>query len=218
MTTESAPIQSPVRRIRNRDLRQKLLLDAATEVFRETGYDGATTKEIANRADCSESLLFRYFVDKRGVFEAVLSRDNEQLQRLIEDRLNEMVPATLEEYLEKLFLWRIEQIWAKDSFAKGSFMGIGIRQALFDQHVARKVVRPLHRSRTSRIAERIRHYQEQGQVRADVDPADFAEVATATINYLSNFAPILYGTNRKRTVELARAAIGYLLGGIRPSA
>ncbi|MGV0791493.1 TetR/AcrR family transcriptional regulator [Mycolicibacterium sp. XJ1819] len=50
------------------------LLSAGREVFAELGYAGATTKEIATRAEVGEVLLFRHFGSKSGLFdEAVLA-------------------------------------------------------------------------------------------------------------------------------------------------
>jgi AcrR family transcriptional regulator len=51
---------------------RRLLLEAATELFNARGYQ-ASTREIADRADVSETLLFRNFGDKAGLFrEAVV--------------------------------------------------------------------------------------------------------------------------------------------------
>jgi AcrR family transcriptional regulator len=59
--------EEPPRRRRSRGEPRRLLLDAAVELFNERGYD-ATTREIADRADVSETLLFRTFVNKAGLF------------------------------------------------------------------------------------------------------------------------------------------------------
>jgi AcrR family transcriptional regulator len=49
------------------------MLSAARDVFAERGYAGATTKQIAERAQVGEVLLFRHFGSKAGLFdEAVL--------------------------------------------------------------------------------------------------------------------------------------------------
>jgi AcrR family transcriptional regulator len=49
------------------------LIDAARQRFEEVGFAGATTIEIADRAGVSETLIFRYFGSKTGLFvEAVL--------------------------------------------------------------------------------------------------------------------------------------------------
>ncbi|WP_375487385.1 TetR/AcrR family transcriptional regulator [uncultured Mycobacterium sp.] len=49
------------------------LIAAGRDVFAERGYAGASTKEIARRAEVGEVLLFRHFGNKAGLFdEAVL--------------------------------------------------------------------------------------------------------------------------------------------------
>ena len=45
------------------------LLTAAREVFAEKGFRGATTREIAERAEITEPLLFRYYGSKVALFE-----------------------------------------------------------------------------------------------------------------------------------------------------
>lgn len=50
---------------------EQLLIAAAREVFSVRGYSRATTREIAQRAEVSETLLFRYFDSKAGLFEQV---------------------------------------------------------------------------------------------------------------------------------------------------
>ncbi|MCT7657114.1 TetR/AcrR family transcriptional regulator [Mycobacterium deserti] len=50
------------------------LVDAARARFQEVGFAKATTLEIATRAEVSETLIFRYFGSKTGLFvEAVLT-------------------------------------------------------------------------------------------------------------------------------------------------
>lgn len=47
------------------------LLDAAREVFADRGVDGATTREIAQRAGVDPAMIAHYFGSKGGLFEAV---------------------------------------------------------------------------------------------------------------------------------------------------
>jgi AcrR family transcriptional regulator len=49
------------------------ILQAALELFSERGYAGATTREIARRADIAEVTLFRHFPSKEKLFEAVVN-------------------------------------------------------------------------------------------------------------------------------------------------
>jgi AcrR family transcriptional regulator len=46
---------------------RRRLYDAATRLVAERGYDGATLREVAERAGVSASLLYRYFPSKRAV-------------------------------------------------------------------------------------------------------------------------------------------------------
>jgi len=64
----------PRRGRRSADEIRALMLEAGRAVFAELGYAGASTKEIARRADVGEVLLFRHFQNKAGLFdEAVLA-------------------------------------------------------------------------------------------------------------------------------------------------
>lgn len=47
------------------------LLDAAREVFADRGVDGATTREIAQRAGVDPAMIAHYFGSKGGLFDAV---------------------------------------------------------------------------------------------------------------------------------------------------
>jgi AcrR family transcriptional regulator len=51
---------------------RSLLISAAVELFAEKGYAGATTREIADRAGVSGTLLFRNFGGKAGLFRAAV--------------------------------------------------------------------------------------------------------------------------------------------------
>ncbi len=49
------------------------ILHCAQEVFHKRGYDGATTREIADRAGVNIALISRYFGSKRGLFEKAIT-------------------------------------------------------------------------------------------------------------------------------------------------
>lgn len=55
------------------------LLDVATEVFMEHGFEGASTNEIARRANCSKATFYSRFPTKQDLFIAVLERRTEAL-------------------------------------------------------------------------------------------------------------------------------------------
>lgn len=51
------------------------ILEAALQVFAETGYRGATTRRIAQLADVNEVTLFRHFGSKDDLIHAALHRE-----------------------------------------------------------------------------------------------------------------------------------------------
>lgn len=68
----------PVPRMRAED-RRELVLTAATEVFGERGYVGATTDAVARAAGVSQPYVVRMFGTKEALFLAVLNRALERL-------------------------------------------------------------------------------------------------------------------------------------------
>ncbi|MBB4904359.1 TetR/AcrR family transcriptional regulator [Actinophytocola algeriensis] len=50
---------------------RQALLDAATALFAERGYDRTTVRDIATRAGANQALLFRYFGSKEALFAEV---------------------------------------------------------------------------------------------------------------------------------------------------
>lgn len=53
---------------------RRALLDAAGALFDERGYDGATVREIGERAGVDAALIARYFGGKEGLYLAALQR------------------------------------------------------------------------------------------------------------------------------------------------
>jgi Transcriptional regulator len=52
----------------NKEDRRSQIIDSALEVFKEKGFKGATTSEIAEAASITEVTLFRYFKSKQDIF------------------------------------------------------------------------------------------------------------------------------------------------------
>ncbi|ODQ86399.1 TetR/AcrR family transcriptional regulator [Mycolicibacterium holsaticum] len=179
------------RRVRDKDGKQRALLEAAAEVFAEAGYAAAATKEIARRADCSESMLFHYFGDKRGIFEQVVSRQIADLVSEAEEQVVAALPAQFEDYVEQLFFARLRIDDRNTGVPGWDISG----RALSDPEFSRRVLEPNHARRTAVIAEGVRHYQAAGQIRADVDADLFAELLANFIIFTTSLGPRWFGTS-----------------------
>lgn len=60
------------RRQRERQARRSAVLDAARLLVRERGYNGTTTRQIAEACELSEATLFFYFSSKDEIFTSLL--------------------------------------------------------------------------------------------------------------------------------------------------
>jgi AcrR family transcriptional regulator len=79
------------------------ILDAATELFTEIGYESVTTDDIAARANTSVGGLYRFFPDKLAVFHALLDRYLNQLRELSAAlHTEEVMQAPLDGYINQL--------------------------------------------------------------------------------------------------------------------
>ncbi len=84
---------------------QEIILDAAEEVFAESGFHGATTRAIAEKAQANSALIHYYFGNKENLFEAVFARRSEAINEERSARLAEMHrgrAVTLEAVLDAL--------------------------------------------------------------------------------------------------------------------
>lgn len=75
---------------RSRETRDRLIR-AAQDIFLEKGYDSATTREIAERADLGAGTFYVHFSDKRAIYDALVRRANREMhQRWLDARAPDM--------------------------------------------------------------------------------------------------------------------------------
>lgn len=130
-----------------------LILRAAREKFLADGYEGTTTKEIADRAGVNERLLFTNFGSKPGLFDAALVGPiSEVITQYLEVKHAEDVPV--EERL-RVFIEGLYNIARDNRIVLRSLLGNtagggqdGPASELFE-HIGRTLHRTLERNRVS---------------------------------------------------------------------
>ena len=62
----------------------------AKDIFARRGFDGTTTRQIAERAKVNEAIIFRHFPTKQDLYWAIIEHECElsAFQKALEDRLN----------------------------------------------------------------------------------------------------------------------------------
>lgn len=118
------------------DAKRRAILAAATDVFREHGFSGASMAAVCERVGGSKATLYRYFCSKEDLFvtlmlEAVLEHANEVFDTL---RPSDDLRLTLEKFgagLLALTLSDESLSVRRNAIAEGYRSGLG--EALFDR-------------------------------------------------------------------------------------
>lgn len=211
MTTAEVPAKLSLRERGKRDRRRRIEI-AALEVFRDKGFEAATIREIAERADVGVATLFAYARDKHDLLLMVFNERLETITELSLETLDETAP--LIEQLMHLFGPRYE-LWGEDphlsryavqqSFSIPTRRGEESENARFLNRRARLL---------ERIVELVKGHQSAGAVKRSIDPHLVAALVldiflSETRGWLVAEQPILTeGFERLRNV-LSLAAAGF---------
>lgn len=192
---------------RDKTGRRLALLEAATSVFAERGFEAATTREIAERAGCAEGLIHRYFAGKRGLLLAILEHKG---QHAAESYLENVPPRqTVREEIESILLFELDSKWEKRDF-----MRICVAEASIDPGVGAAVRDGIQTRQVEFIISRLRSHQEAGRIRPDVDIQAVA-YAINGIGFSAGFMNrVAFARSRKETERIVREAAAALARGI----
>jgi len=202
-----APAQPIGPRKRDKELRRQALIDAATAVFAERGYDCATTREIAERANCAEGLIHRYFNGKRGLLLAILEA---RAGQVVEDFVLSLPDRpTVEEEVKQILLWHLETMWKRRDF-----MRVAVSQAAIDSEIGRTINEGIHNERVRLTEAKLRRHQREGHVRPGVDLEAIAQ-AISGLGFALGFSfQVSLGQNRRLARRIAIEAAAELSRGI----
>lgn len=80
--------------------RVNALLDSASDVMHDLGYEQLTTAMVAERAGASIGTVYRYFPDRIAVLQAVAARNLERASRAVLARLSAVNPRSVPETID----------------------------------------------------------------------------------------------------------------------
>jgi AcrR family transcriptional regulator len=155
---------------RNANLTKKRLLAAAESEFANKGYDGARLGAIASAAGVQSALIHHYFEDKEGLYRAVVTRAVEQLSRENWQILDALptTPHTLADLrgLVAALIDSLVRFYASNAHLLAIFQHEARAGGDFARALAEKNSKPVFDA----VVAQIEAMQENGEVRADVDP------------------------------------------------
>ncbi|MSR01271.1 MAG: TetR/AcrR family transcriptional regulator [Gemmatimonadetes bacterium] len=193
------------------------ILDAAEELFATQGFDPTTIKEIGRRAGVNPGLLYYYFPDKAGLYQAVLGRIATTLSQGATARLERA--GTAEEVIEAIVEAQAELLIRHPRAVTLIIREMIDHQAAHAQPVIHELAVRLFRP----VAEAIEKGKATGMIRADLDPR-FATISTiAQLVYFTLAQPLIrilldqgpsYPTPDDVRI-FGRHAAGFAVAGIR---
>jgi len=202
--TNIAPLQ---RGKHAKDQRQRALMEAATAVFAERGYDAATTREVAERAGCSEGLIHRYFMGKHGLLSAIMQT---KAAGVVEDFGSGLPDRdTVEAEIAQILLWHLACLWNYRDF-----ISVAVSRVTIEPDIGRAVGESINQQRVSLILERLQRLQEAGRVRNDVDLEAVAQAIAGIGFMLGFFGQVVFGMDRDRVQRIAIESAAALSRGI----
>lgn len=193
--------------------RQRALIESASTVFAEVGYDAATTREIAERAACAEGLIHRYFGGKQGLLLAMLERKvndfTAQYCATAPDR------DTLAMQIEGMLLFPLRAMWEQQDV-----MRVAVSQATTGMAgggaAARAMSANLHRERVAMIADKLAQHRAAGRLDAGMD-VDAAAETIAGLGFFYGFTqPVIMGLDRAEVERRARQSARIIAAGLTP--
>jgi AcrR family transcriptional regulator len=208
MATQSRTDTAPLQRGKHaKDQRQRALIEAATAVFAERGYDAATTREVAERAGCSEGLIHRYFMGKHGLLSAIMKSE---AAGVLED-LGSGLPDrdTVEAEIEQILSWHLACLWDHSDF-----ISVAVSRVTIDPDIGRAVGESINQQRVNLILGRLQRHREAGRIRKDVDLEAVAQAIAAIGFMLGFFGQVVFGMDRDHVQHIAIESAAALSRGI----
>lgn len=183
-------------KIKDRNASEQKLIEAAEEAFSKHGFDGATTRDIANKAGVNLALIARYFEGKYGLLLAVLER---KMSCVRESMLGDQ-KATLTEECVSYTTFRFQEI-TKDL----DFFRIVIAKFLTDEKFLKQFVETISlETKDEELAERLELFIEQKKALPKLKVMDLIEVLERNIVAMVLFEVIMKKTPKDQALAQLR--------------
>lgn len=100
-------------RARSKERNRLKILESATSLFRERGYEAATLRDIARGAGLSTGALFANFTDKTEIFLTVIGDENAHVVQVMREAYDESLPLADRLRRQMMRAYEVSQINAR---------------------------------------------------------------------------------------------------------
>lgn len=165
--------------------REAAIIQAATRLFGEKGYDATRTAQIASSAGVTERTLFRYFPSKnalyrRAMFPTILAA---AVPRELAD-ISRLFASDSESYSD----WhrRILKMRIEVARHAGPQFRMLLASLMTDEALRREVIELWRKNLWESAVATVRRYQQRGQLRSDLPPEAIARgIISLNLGYIT---------------------------------
>ena len=197
------------------EFRRGLVLDAAELLFAETGFDGATVSEIAERSELAKGSLYQIFKSKQEIIDAIVDRKVQDMKSTLAGIFSLQIGPS--EKLFKVMEAKLRGIWRNRGFARlfiSEFHGFNWYMETRSFESCRSTVKDMLVSLETLVIDA----QKAGEIRDDIP----LTMVLASIGGISNAVIHLWLRSDPDTdiniEDAVKQARGIFLNGVRPVA
>ncbi len=190
--------------------REKRILSAAADLIAHYGYDKTSVEEIAQAAGVSKGAIYLHFKSKEALFEALLLHEGDKaIQRFYE--LIDQDPAGVTIFnIYRYTLVATEEL----PLLKAVYMH---DRRLLGDYLRRQRDTPLSGQMVTFSTEFVRHYQQAGLIRQDLDPDMVAYLLIALRNGVFGMEDIVPSEHLVSISALGETLAEMLARGLEPA-
>jgi AcrR family transcriptional regulator len=163
----------------HRAMRQAQILDAAWRCFHRDGVQATTMEQIIAASGLSASAMYRYFAGKEDIAIAALEHSLSTLLARLEPILDAPGPASVAGVAERLTA-EIEAFARRPGYKLTTIALHGWSEAQRNPRLRRRM-RTYYGAFRTRLAERVRRWQAEGELAADAAPEDVAQLVLSLV-------------------------------------
>ncbi|MBV4458068.1 TetR/AcrR family transcriptional regulator [Pseudomonas sp. COR58] len=184
-------------------------LQQALGVFWNTGYSAASLDSIASAAGMNRPSLYAAFGDKHALYIKALDQYWDTAHAAMQEALNDS-SLTLEQALTRFYEGQLSIYFSGDGAPRGCFaIGTATTEAVEDPEIREVLSRRLSQLDAD-LEQRLRRAVESGELKASVDAAALALLASSLLHSISIRARA--GKSRQELTEQAQGAVRVICG------
>jgi TetR/AcrR family fatty acid metabolism transcriptional regulator len=145
-----------------RDLKRRLIIQAAIEVFSKNGFQHASISEIAQRANVAEGTIYQYFRNKEDLFFSIPGEKTNEFCKELDLHLQGIEGAFNK--VRKFIWYYLYHLKMNPDYARTLLLEMRVNRSLVETKIYSSF-----KQFTGKILEILQEGQEEGVVRKDVN-------------------------------------------------